>query len=286
MKALGDLLPIWLNVGVALAIFAYALRASPHDVRLLSRERRLMGLSLIAIFVVTPAIAVAVVEWIDMPARARLAIIALSFSIVAPALPHKLGQGEHRPYANALTLTVASLSIVVVPLLVDLMGRVTHHPYGVSPLDIVRYVGLVLAVPLMLGLLFRWRLPGPAERISQPLTRFAFVFSTVPLAIEIALSLPALWHLLGTGTIAGMTLFTVAAVGVGHLMGGPRKGDELVLALSCATRHPAIALTIGTANFPEQRFAPALMLCLIVNAVVTGLYVRWQRRRILPAGAT
>src|SRR5690606_30391377 len=109
MKDLGlHILPIWLNIGVGLAIFAYALRATSADAELIVRERRLIGLSLLSIYVVTPAIAIAVVEWIDMPPRARLAIVALSFSIVAPALPRKLGQGEFRPYANALTLLVAA----------------------------------------------------------------------------------------------------------------------------------------------------------------------------------
>lgn len=282
MKGIGlHVLPIWLNLGIAMSIFAYALRADGDELRFLKRERRLVGLSLLSIFVVTPAIAIAVVEWVDMPPRVKLAIVALSFSIIAPALPHKLGKGGHRPYANALTLVVAALSIPVVPLLVDLMGRVTNHPYGVSPGEIAGYVGTVLAVPLVLGLLFRWRWPGVGERLSRPLTRFAVVFTTVAIAIEVVLTLPAIWHLLSVGTVLGMALFTAAAIAAGHLMGGPRPGDEMVLALASATRHPAIALTVATVNYPEARFSSALMLCLIVNAVVTAVYVRWQRQRMV-----
>jgi BASS family bile acid:Na+ symporter len=286
MKDIGlHILPIWLNLGIAMSIFAYALRADRDDIRFVKRERRLVGLSLLSIFVVTPAIAIAVVEWIDMPPRVKLAIVALSFSIIAPALPHKVGQGAHRPYANALTLTVAALSIPVVPLLVDLMGRVTNHPYGISPGEIAGYVGTVLAVPLVLGLLFRWRWSDRGERLSRPLTRFAFMFTAVAIAIEVALSLPAIWHLLAVGTVLGMALFTAATIATGHLMGGPRPGDEMVLALSSATRHPAIALTVVTVNYPEARFSSALMLCLIVNAAVTAVYVRWQRRRIVASSA-
>lgn len=281
MKDLGlHILPIWLNIGVGLAIFAYALRATSADAELIVRERRLIGLSLLSIYVVTPAIAIAVVEWIDMPPRARLAIVALSFSIVAPALPRKLGQGEFRPYANALTLLVAALSIVLVPLLVDLMGRLTHHDYHVAPGDIAEYVGLVLGLPMLLGIAFRWVWRSAANRLTRPLSRFAVVFSAIPLVVEVALSLPAISQLLGVGVVLGMTIFTVASIATGHLMGGPRPGDELVLALSSATRHPAIALTVVSINYPEERFSSALMLCLIVNAIVSAAYVRWQRKRI------
>jgi len=281
VKEIGiHVLPIWLNVGIALAVFAAALRAVPaDDARFLLRERRLIGLSLVSIFVVTPAIAIAVVEWIDMPAQARLAIVALSFSIIAPALPHRLGDGEHRPYANTLMLTVAFASILAIPLLVDLMGRVTGHDYDAPPGEIASYVGLILALPVALGMAVRWRWRAFADRVTLRLTRIAFALTTIAVAIEVVLTLPAIWRLLDSGTVLGMTVFTVAAIGAGHLMGGPRPSDELVLALSSATRHPSVALTVATINYPEHRFSSALMLCLIVNAAVSAVYIRWHRRR-------
>ncbi|NLE23641.1 MAG: hypothetical protein GX624_12810, partial [Actinobacteria bacterium] len=192
--------PIILNVGIALAVFAYALRASVDDVHFVVRERRLMGLSLISIFVVTPAIAIAVVEWVSMPPSARLAIVSLSFSIIPPTLPSKeFAAGGDRPYANALTLSVAILAIGVVPLLADLSGRVSNHPYGVPPGEIAGYVVTILAIPLLLGLAFRWRFGSVAVRIAQPLKRTAFLITTVAVVIMVATSLPAIWDLLGTG---------------------------------------------------------------------------------------
>jgi len=280
MKIGLTLLPIALNVAIAIAIFSYALRAGPDDLRFLVRERRLMGLSLISIFIVTPAIAVAVVEWIDMPNAARLAIVALSFSIIRPTLPSKqIAAGGRGPYANALALTVAVLAIPIVPLLVNLSGKASGHPYGVPPGEIAGYVAAVVAIPLLIGLLVRWRLPGPAGRLAEPLKRLSAVISTGAVAIMVLSSLPAIWGLLGTGTIAGMALFTLGSMGVGHLMGGPEPADEVVLALSSATRHPAIALTVASANYPEQRVSHALVLCLIVNAIIAIGYERWQRRR-------
>lgn len=275
-----NLLSLALNGGIALAIFAYALRANRDDLRLIRRERRLVGISLISVFVLTPAVAIAVVEWIDMPVVVKLAIVALSFSIIAPTLPQKLGQDGRRPFANALMLLVALLSIVAIPVLVDLMGRLTEHDYGVAPGAIASYVGLVLGLPLVLGLIVRRISTDAARRLARPLTRVAFAVTSVAIAVAVAVNVPEMIKLIDVRTILGMVLFTLGALGVGHLMGGPRPYDAMVLARASATRHPAIALTIATANFPEHKFTPALMLCLIINAVISAAYVRHQRSRL------
>jgi len=56
-----------------------------------------------------------------------------------------------------------------------------------------------------------------------------------------------------------------------------------VLALSSACRHPAIALGIAAANFPDERFGGTIILYMLVSAIVGIPYVAWQRRRLLPA---
>jgi len=280
MELAATLLTIALNVSIALTVFAYALRAGSEDVRFLLRERRLLALSLLSIFVLTPFIAIAIVEWIEMPYVARVALVALSVSIIAPALPSKSSEaGGHRSYAIGLTMTAAVVAIVAVPVLVDLLGRVTERPYGVPTAEIAGYVLTILGAPLVAGVLFRSVAPGFARRIYRPLIRVGVVISTVALVGELVPMLPKVWSLVGTGTILGMVLFTVAALATGHLMGGPDRERELVLALFSATRHPAIAFTITTANFPGERFSAAIILCLIVNAIVCFPYVGWHRRR-------
>jgi bile acid:Na+ symporter, BASS family len=52
-----------------------------------------------------------------------------------------------------------------------------------------------------------------------------------------------------------------------------------VWALSSTNRHPAVALTIATANYPDRPVSAAMMLCLIVNAIICFGYSQWQRQR-------
>jgi BASS family bile acid:Na+ symporter len=280
MRLAATLLTVSLNVGIALTVFAYALRASSADVRFLLRHRRLVAVSLLSVFVITPAIAVAVVGWIDMPVAAKVAIVSLSLSIIPPALPRKQrAAGGDRSYANALAVIVAAVAIVLVPALVDLLGRTTDRPYGVPVSEIAGYVFTILGVPLLAGILVRRVRPAAARRLSEPLTRVAVIVAAVALVGELVSTLPSLWDVIGFGALLGMLIFTVASLAAGHLMGGPDREHELVLALATATRHPAIAITIATANFPGERVSASVILCLIVNAVVCAAYLRWQKHR-------
>jgi BASS family bile acid:Na+ symporter len=63
-------------------------------------------------------------------------------------------------------------------------------------------------------------------------------------------------------------------------LGGSDPDDKIVLALSTACRHPAIALAIGATNFPEEQLAPIIVLYLLVNTLVGAAYVVWQRRHV------
>ena len=61
--------------------------------------------------------------------------------------------------------------------------------------------------------------------------------------------------------------------------GGPEPNDRTVLAISSAARHPAIALAIATANFPDQTLAPAaVVLYLLVSLIAAAPYSLWRKR--------
>ena len=80
--------------------------------------------------------------------------------------------------------------------------------------------------------------------------------------------------LFGSATIAFAT---------GHLLGGPDPHHSMVLALSTACRHPAIALTIAAANFPAERFGGAILLYALVAFITATPYIAWQRRQMRTA---
>jgi hypothetical protein len=53
-----------------------------------------------------------------------------------------------------------------------------------------------------------------------------------------------------------------------------------------ACRHPGIALSIASANFPDEQFAGTILLYLIINAVVGMAYLGWRRRQVVAAASS
>ena len=92
--------------------------------------------------------------------------------------------------------------------------------------------------------------------------------------------LPAALALVGNRTLVALAVFAAAGLIVGHWLGGPRDDDRLVLALSTASRHPAIALAVASANFPDEpNLGASIVLYLLVNALVAFPFLAWRKRR-------
>jgi BASS family bile acid:Na+ symporter len=70
-------------------------------------------------------------------------------------------------------------------------------------------------------------------------------------------------------------------------MGGPDPGDRSVLALSTASRHPAVALAVTLAAGAESKpELAAILLYLIVATVISIPYVAWHHKQSLAASAS
>ncbi len=78
----------------------------------------------------------------------------------------------------------------------------------------------------------------------------------------------------GWPSLVGMTL---AALVVGHVLGGPAEEDRTALAIACATRHVGIAMVVA-ASVPGPRTAVLVAAYLLAAAVVSIPYLRWRRR--------
>ena len=120
--------------------------------------------------------------------------------------------------------------------------------------------------------------PAIAERLEKPMALVGKVLLPLATLVLLAITLPAVWVLIGDGTLVAITIFIIAGLGIGHVLGGPDPDHAVILALSTASRHPGIALAIASANFPDERFGGAIVLYLIINAVAAVLYDVWAQR--------
>jgi BASS family bile acid:Na+ symporter len=274
------------QASILCTVAGFGLRSAPGDLTYLLARPGLLIRSLLAVLVVMPLVAVAIAASFDLRRPTEIALIALA---MAPAPPLLLGRevkaGGRRSYGLALMLTLALLAIATVPLTIEVVQRLFDRQLGVAPGAIARIVLVMTVLPLVVGTAIRALMPALADRIAGPLSKVGTVLLLLAAVVLLAGTWRGVLAAVGGGTVVVMALFVTIGLMVGHLLGGPDPRDETVLALSSASRHPAIALTIASANFPDEHFAGTVILYLLVSTIVGMPYLKWQRRQVGAAAA-
>ena len=270
-----------LQASIVMTVFSFGLRTAPDDVLYVGRRPWLLTRSLVAMFVIMPLVAVAFAMFFELRPSVEVALVALAISPIPPLLPGREQKaGGHASYALGLMMIAAVLSIGIVPAEVNLLGRYSMKPFAMSPGAIAGMALKAAVLPLVVGMLLRALLPAVAARIARPVEIIATVVLVGSVLVLLAGTFTAVLALVGNGAIVAMAAFVLTGLAVGHVLGGPRAGDRLVLALSTASRHPAIALAIAKANFPDEpHLGATIVLYLLVSLLIGIPYQVWQMRR-------
>jgi bile acid:Na+ symporter, BASS family len=280
-SGLKTLILLTLQVSVFCTVFSFGLETTALDMLYVIRRPGLLARSLVAMFVIMPAVAVALAATFEFRHVVEVALVALSISPVPPLLPRREGQaGGRSPYGLGLMALLALLSIVLVPIALEALKRVVHHPLDMSSSAVARVVFETALAPLSAGMIVRAMRPGVVPRLRQFVNRLAWILLTAGVMALLTANLPAMWALVGNGTLTALTVFIGIALAVGHVVGGPDPEHSAVLALSNACRHPAIAVAIASSNFPDEQFGATVLLYVVMNLTLCIPYVVWQRRRM------
>jgi len=277
-----------LQISILLTVFSFGLQATPADIIRILRQPAFLGRVLIAMFVVMPVLAVALATSFDLRPPVGIALVALALSPVPPLLPGKQTKaGADAAPAIGLMVVLAVISVAFVPIGVDLVGRYLGRPFTMPPSAIIRVAGLMLILPLAAGMAVRALAPEWAERLAKPAGLAGKVLLALATLVLLVAALPAVFTLIGNGTVLAMAAFVLAGLAVGHWLGGPHSDDRVLLALSTASRHPAIALAIARANFPDEPLVgAAILFYLLLGAIVAIPYLTRQRRHLAARPST
>jgi BASS family bile acid:Na+ symporter len=277
---LASIILLAVKVSIALTVLSLGLRVRPHDLTELVRQPGLLLRSVLSMYVALPLFAVALVTVFNLHPAVKIALVALSVSPVPPVFPKKAQKaGGSSSYAFALLVTAAVLSIVLIPVSVELFERAFGTPARMSPVTVAVLVLTTILAPLAAGMLIGGLTPGFADRIAKPVMLVATVLLLATAVPVLITSMPAIWLLIGNGTLAAFLAFALFGLIVGHLLGGPEWDHRSVLALSTSSRHPGMAIAIATTNFPAQKLSvAAVLLYLLVSAIVSIPYLKWHSR--------
>jgi BASS family bile acid:Na+ symporter len=278
-----------LKASVILSVFAIGLKATFADATFLFRRPAHLLKALISMNVLMPVVALSIGAPFDLHPAVKIALVVISVSPTPPILPKKaLKAGGTEAYTIGLLVAVAVLSIVVIPLAMELFERITGVALVMQARAVAALVLTTILMPLLAGIAVRRFAHAGADRMAEPIGVLASVLLLVcgvPVVIGLARTIVSL---ITDGAILSLAGFALAGLIIGHLLGGPEPDNRPVLAFATASRHPAVGMAIAHANFPEQKLAgAAIFLYVLLSAVLSALYLSWVKRqragRALPA---
>jgi len=277
---LQSLVPLVLKASIFLTVFALGLQATFADATFLFRRPRLLIRGFLSMSVIMPLLALFLILTFQLNPAVKIALAALSVSPVPPIFPKKaLKAGGKESYTIGLLVATVVLAIVAVPIAMETFEKVTGVPLYMSAVSVATIVFTTVLAPLLGGIVLRAVASSFADRVTKPIGAVALVLMILGVLPVLFVSMRTVLSLVGDGTLLSLAAFALLGYFVGYSFGGPNPEDRSVLAMATASRHPALALAIAHANFPEQKLAaPAVLLYLIVSGVVTGVASKLMKK--------
>lgn len=277
-----------LKSSIMLTVLAIGLNATVDDTLYLARRPSLLLRSLLSMNVIMPLVAAALVVAFDLPTSVKVALVALAVSPVPPILPKKeLKAGGHEAYAIGLLVGVGVLAIVTVPIVVSWFIDAFDRTGSISPLAVAKIVATSVLAPLFVGIAIRAWAPTLAQHIARPAAMIGNVLLIASALPLIYATWPGISALFGNGTVLIVAAMAATGLFTGHMLGGPDADDRTVLALSTASRHPAIALGAAVAAGEQSKTVLAAILLYLVVAILISIpYVAWRRRQTAAAATS
>jgi BASS family bile acid:Na+ symporter len=266
-------------ISVVLIGIALGLRYATADAGYLLQRPGLLARSLVAMNLIMPMVAVAIVSSFDFKTPVQVALIALSVSPLPPVLPGKRLNLRSHGYIYGIVVAAAVCSVVLVPLAASLLS--THfHTQHVSAVKVFIVVLLTVLAPLLIGIALQRIGASRASGLAAVLSKIGTVLLGVACIPVLVMEWPTIRSLFGDGTVVAAIVLSSLGLLVGHLLGGPDPQNRTVLALATASRHPGVALLagIGASAQTPRLITAAVLLAFVLSMIVSAPYAAWRKR--------
>jgi BASS family bile acid:Na+ symporter len=282
MELLKEYLPLALRGSLFLLVLAVGMDSSMQQATFVIRQPRILLRSVFALAVVVPAFAALVVAVLPLEGFVKIGIMLMAVSPLPPFMPMKdISAGGRRRYVYGLLVAVSLLAVVMVPITVAILAHVFGTAASIGAEPVLHLLLVSIIIPFTAGMLIHHLAPERSEHAAAIVNKTAaalLLLCMLPILVEM---MPAVWRLIGDGSVLTVVLVAVGALLAGHVLGGPDQQDRGALAIACTTRHPGVALLVAHQNFPEPQIKAVILLFLIVGVLVCLPYQVWFKRHRL-----
>lgn len=264
-------LQLALLASIFISVFALATHAHAANLAYLVTHWRKGLRAAAAIYLVVPAAAILMCLLFDFHPAVEIALVAVAFSPIPPVAPKgQLKAGASESYVTGLLLLASALALVVTPIGVPLAANILHADATVDIGKMAMTLTLSIAAPLVLGLIAGRVFGERINPLSEALRKLGGIMVGIAMLVWVGTTLPAMWAVIGNGTLIALIGIALVGLVAGQLLGGPDAGDRAALSLAASARNPGIAMMIATTNFPNATLAPpTILLSLILSSLIS-----------------
>jgi BASS family bile acid:Na+ symporter len=259
------------------SLLAVGLRATVREAVAPLADVRFVALTLAVGWVVCPGMAWILLTMvpIDRPYASGLLVLSLAPAApFAPPLMQRARAGAGDVSAFMLLATVAT--VVILPLAAPLLVGGASAP----PMVIARPLVLFVLLPLLIGVMARWKNAAAADRAVSPVTMITNAAGIVLLVAIVPLYGPAIISAVGSFAIATQILFVALVTVLAHLAGiGLTESAQTVLTLGMCSRNLGAALASLAEIEPDPRAMVMIAIAVPVTLACSIAAARWLAPR-------
>ncbi|MGI9516884.1 MAG: bile acid:sodium symporter family protein [Pirellulaceae bacterium] len=281
---------VFVGVTVFTLMLTIGVNQSFDQLTSLWRQPGILIRSLLAVIVLVPVVALILLWVFDLPPEVATGLAVLAAAPGAP-LTTKRSQmaAADVDYITSLQLTLALSAVFVTPCILAIFYAIFElQTERVNPLQLVWQIASVTFLPVVIGLLLQRIAPQFVKMIRQPINVIAnvlFLLLVVALVVAMAVLPEARAKLLvGWPAITAIVLMAVAALTIGHLLGGPRLDYRGGLAVACIARNLGLAAYIVGLGESSEEMIPTLLAYAVVGAALAIPYSIWIKRILKAEG--
>lgn len=281
-----ETLEIILNVSIAVFIagvlFSAGLEVTFKQVLTPLRNAPVVARALLANLILTPLIVYGMSLWFPLERPYMIGVLLYGFAAGAPYTPKLVGVAAGDvPNSIAATMLLTVLTIIYMPLVLPFLIPGTE----IGVWAIAKPLLLQMFVPLVIGLAIRHFKDRLAAKMLMPANLVVNVSLVLFLVLAVVLHGDELSATIGTGTVTSAVVLTLAAFGVGYLLGPGGQKGKVTLGLITTARNIGAAATIATANFKDDpRVLITVAVCMfIVFALAFPMAKLYFNKRLSPS---
>jgi BASS family bile acid:Na+ symporter len=253
------------------------------------RQYGLIAKALLANFILVPLVAILLVKYFQVDTGFAIGIVLMSMAPGVPFLVNSAGRegGGSLSFALTIAFCFAALSVITIPITIELVPP----PTDAAHVPIMKFLTTLVAfqlVPLLLGAVIGPRLAAPVIEKVVRVSHLLFFAATL---VFVVLVFPQLVHsvskVYGYGHLLIIACVGIFSVGIGWLLGGPKREYRRTLSIATLMRNIGLCTLIGTdPTFANTLVLPTIFSYFIITFLISlPVRIFYKRTKEAPTAA-